>query len=410
MIKMKSGLLAILLITCMVLSSGLFGCTRGSSDGAGSGEQSQEGDSAGGGSDASISAPKGEWVLPIIISITGNDADAGLAAAWGFDYGVKVVNEHGGILGMPASISIRDAASSGLGVVSEIDFAAPEALVIVGPANEELYDAGASAFSRAGLPTVGAATNEENREANSPFAISCITDPDSEAVSAIEAWTKVERFSKPCLIYSSESEDRTESAEEALLALGKDVVEKVEVDGAAFNAPIVAETAFANNPDAFYIDTGGEEALRIIKQLKFVAGDNASKLKILCGPQLADLSLIESDADGDLHGVRVWSTLDPNKDAEKRKAFEEAYEKNLGDLAYYRMAIDYYQSALLLEQSIEKLALTGAPEVLSSEREALANYLYNTDLIITDQGDFIIVNGSKLTVSKLYRITEKGFQ
>jgi hypothetical protein len=101
---------------------------------------------------------------------------------------------------------------------------------------------------------------------------------------------------------------------------------------------------------------------------------------------------------------------DPNKDGDKRKAFTEAFEKNIGDFGYYSIAVDYYQSALMLKQAIDTLGLTGSPEVLAAEREKLAIYLFNSGLFTTDQGNFIIEAGSKLTAAKLYKITEKGFE
>jgi len=352
--------------------------------------------------------------LPIVVSITGAESDAGVAAAWGFDYGVKVVNEQGGIRGLPVRITIRDAASSDTAVTSEIGSAAADALIVLGPPTAALYKAGEQAFYSAGMPAVGAATDTERREIYRPFAISCITTAGSDAVSAVETWVRVERVTKVCIFYSPLQAERTGSAEATFKASGIEVVEKIELANESFDAASVAERAMAFGADAFYLDLNANDSLRIVKQLRFLAEENAeteaADLKILCGPQAADKELIGSEEAIDMLGVRVWATYDPNKDGEKRKVFEDAYSKNIGDFAYYSIAVDYYQSALMLKQAIDTLGLTGAPGALADERSQLAAYLYDTGLVTTDQGDFIIESGNKLTTVRLYTITETDFQ
>ena len=400
----SSGVLVILLIACVAFSSILFGCTPTGGLGNPFGGPNTDGEEE-------ASPPTvTEWVLPIVVSITGADAGAGLAAAWGFDHGVKTVNEQGGIRGIPVKITIRDAASSDTEVTSEIGVVASDALIIVGPPTEALFKAGEQAFYNAGMPAVGAATDVNNREAFKPFAISCITDPGSETISAMETWAKTERFTNVTIFYTASNAERTLSARDTLVSLGKGIAQVNELVSDAFDAASVAEKAFTSGADAYYIDMNSEDSLRIIRQLKFLAGEEAANLKILCGPQAADMALLEAAEEGELLGIKVWATLDPGKEVERHKAFDEAYEKNVEDAAYYGIAVDYYQSAIMLKQAIDSLELTGAPGSLVAEREKLANYLYNSGLFSTDQGDFIIVDGNKHTAARLYTITEEGFK
>ena len=402
-----------ILIACVVFSMGFLGCAPGATP-AGNNNDSglASGDATGedGGEDLLPVPLIAEWVLPIVVSITGAESDAGIAAAWGFDYGVKVVNEQGGIRGLPVRITIRDAGSSDTAVTSEIGSAAADALIVLGPPTEALYKAGEQAFYSAGMPAVGAATDTDRREIYRPFAISCITAAGSDAVSAIETWVRAERFTSVCIIYSPSQADRTASAEATMRASAIEIAELIELPHESFDAASAAEKAIASGAEAFYFDLNKEDTLRVIKQLRFLAGDAAHDMKILCGPQLADKELIGADEAIDLIGARVWAMFDPNKDSEKRRVFEDAYSKNIGDADHYSIAVDYYQSALMLKQAIDTLGLTGAPGALADEREKLADYLYNTGLITTDQGDFIIESGSKQTAVKLYTITDKDFQ
>jgi len=406
------GVLIVLIIACVILVAALFifsSVPAVKTTGFGATVSGGSGSSANGDSNlppASVT----EWELPAVVSLTGEDSAAGLAAGWGFDYGVKSVNEEGGIRGIPAKIAVRDTASSEDGVADEINRLTPDALVIMGPSTDVLYKAGEVAFYNARVPVIGAATDVEARTASKPYSISCITDSAGTTESVAETWIRADRFTTVCTLYAPANEDRVKSIETALTADGKNIVDSVQIGNDAFDAASVADRVFSSGADAYYIDMSGENTLRVITQMRFLAGANAGKLLILCGPAVADQTLVDSATEGDLYGVRVWATLDPGKDIEKHKAFDEAYDKNVVDPAYHDMAVDYYQSAFMIKQAIESLGLTGDPGSLADERGLLANWLYNTELIQTDLGDFNMQDGAKNTEVKIYKITDKGFQ
>ncbi|MCL1895029.1 MAG: ABC transporter substrate-binding protein [Clostridiales bacterium] len=408
-------IIIVLLIACVILSIVLFGCAPWQNAGnAGAGIGSGTGLTGGSDQDGEEEelppAVIDEWDLPIVVSITGPDSDLGLAAAWGFDYGVKSVNEQGGIRGVQAKTSVHDAASSESKVISEIGTIAGSAMIVMGPPDEALFRAGEQAFYTAELPAVGAATDVANRVAYQPFAISCIDEPGSAVVSAVTSWVQSEQFEKVWVICSPATSERTDIAEAAFIEKGKEVVQKTALGSEVFDAASVAEEVLSSDADAYYLDLSGEDTLRIVKQLKYLANDTTGKLTILCGPLAADQALIENLEEGEMLGVQVWSVVDPVKDAEKRKAFDVAFENNVGDPEYYGIAVDYYQAALTIKQAIDALGLTGEESKLTAERVKLAEYLYDMSVVSTDHGDLVIVSGGKQTAARLYKITEKGFQ
>ena len=351
------------------------------------------------------------WDLPLVASVTGSDSATGLAAAWGFDQGIKAINEMGGIRGLPVAITLRDTASSVAEVTTEIEMLTLDSLVIMGPPVESAFKAGVPVFYDVGLPAVGAATDEKNRDAHSPYAVSCITDPRITAESVVAAWLQTETFTKVCIICAPISSERVDVIEEELVNAGIEI-ERIEVGNEAFDAATIADKAFSSAADAYYFDTTGEDIFRIVTQLRFIAGDGAGNLTILCGPLAADKELLDS-AEGsnvyDVYGVRVWTTIDPGKDVEKRKAFNETFEKSVGGLEYHSLAVDYFQAAIMLKQGIETLALTREPGAIKDERLSLANWLFNSESIHTEFGDFFVAEGGKALETKFYTITEKGF-
>ena len=411
MVKNKvfsSSVLIVLLIACVVFSMQLFGCASRTTGGGSAVTDTSAS------ADASVSADNtspplvDDWVLPVVVSITGNLSDSELAAAWGFDYGVKTVNEQGGIRGIPVLTTVRDAASDDSKVSSEFGNVAADALIVVGPPTESLYYAGENAFFGAGMPSIGAATDETRRATLQPFAISCISDPGSAAGSAAAAWMDAEKFSSVCVFFSPSTQERTDYFDQALASGGKQIAEKIPLGNEAFDAAAIAEKAIASGADAYYLDTNIENALRIITQLKFQT--NGSGAKILLGPLVASSDIPGADTEGVLTGTRVWASFDPGKDTEKRGAFNDAFAKNIGDESKYDTSVDYYQAAVMLKQAIDKLGLTGAPDKLASERELLAGYLYNSDTFTTVLGDFKIESGSKHLLANLYTVTANGFQ
>ena len=405
------GVMIVLIIACVVLIFTLFivsSVPAVNNPGPGADVSSGAEDDA----DATENLPNpavDDWELPIVVSVTGSDSASGRAAIEGFNYGIKNINETGGIRGLPVNITVRDTASNISEVSSEIEMLTSDSLVIMGPPVETAYKAGVQAFFNAGLPTVGAATDANNRDAYQPFAISCITEPELTAESMAAAWTLTESFTKVCILYAPMSADRVEIIEDVLINEGK-VTERMEIGNEAFDAATIAENAYSTGADAYYIDTIGEDIFRIITQLRFAAGENAGNLKILCGPLAADKELLNAPEGFDVYGVQVWTTVDPGQDVEKRKAFNETMDNSIDDPAYYPLAVDYYQSALMLKQAFETLALTREPETLIDERLLLAGWLFNSERIHTEFGDFHVSAGGKIIEAKLYTITEKGFQ
>jgi len=406
------GVLIVLIIACVILSTVLFvlsSVPAVNNPGIGIGT----GGATGAGADDDDGLPKpaiDDWELPIVISITGKDSPAGRAAAWGLDYGIKVVNELGGIRGLPVRITVRDAASSTESTAQEIEALSADSLVIMGPQAEELFKAGEWIFYRAGVPVVGAATDANSRKNYEPFAVSCITNPWGAASSVGATWVSMESFDSVCMLYAPVYAERVDYIEASLVNAEKEIVERIEVGNEAFDAAGVADKLYNSGADVYYIDMRGEDVLRVIAQLRYLAGDNAGRLKILCGPDVADRELIESAAEGDMYGIQVWTTIDPKRDVEKRKAFAEAFDKNIGDAAFRGITVDYLQSALMLKQAIEALGLTGERKALKEERSLLAGWLYNTESIHTDHGDFYVQDGAKYAEVKIYTITDKGFQ
>ncbi len=121
----------------------------------------------------------------------------------------------------------KDAASNESTVSTEIATFSSNALLMMAPSTEHLFNAGEQAFYSVKMPAVGAATDSERREVNKPFAISCIADPNSASVSAAETWLRTEQFGSVYMFYAPINEKRTEGAEVAFIAAEKTGIREI---------------------------------------------------------------------------------------------------------------------------------------------------------------------------------------
>ena len=69
----------------------------------------------------------------------------------------------------------------------------------------------------------------------------------------------------------------------------------------------------------------------------------------------------------------------------------------------------YYNTMIALKLCYEELEITGDPAKLDEEREAIANWFYNSPVIEGCQGEFQWVNGAMMTDALMFRIENGEF-
>ncbi|MDR0875196.1 MAG: ABC transporter substrate-binding protein [Clostridiales Family XIII bacterium] len=358
-----------------------------------------------------------EWYFVMLTDVTGMSAEEGVAAAWGFDYGVKAINESGGVRGISVRSATRDTASVAVNAAAEMTAVAEGlgvdggALLVLGPVLSDEYDAAAQIFTEAHIPAIGHAVGDATLQNYAPYAISSAAEPGGAAGKAVAAWIAGDPgIQKIAMIYNSSIysiNGNAERVKEVIAGEGLSLVGTVETGGDTFDAAGVAETAMGFDADAYYIDLGGDGNRRVAEQLAHLNGDSAPRL--IMGSlnvdlsQFLDIAVLSSDK------VFFWSEYDPVADGEKRQAFDTAFAAAIGSNHYYNIAVNYCQAARFAQQAIEELGLTGDPEHLTEERDKLAAYLRDCSLVRTPLGDYETSAGRKIAQSRLYRMKDGAF-
>jgi branched-chain amino acid transport system substrate-binding protein len=413
---MKTKIRSILAFAILVLaaaalnSSCTAGAASGSAENAAPAQDAAPTGSSGAPAEDAPPPAVTEWAFPILVSITGADADVNVSAAWGLDYALQKINEQGGIRGIPVKSVVRDTSGGEEKAAAEMSGISGDTLAVFGPAVNLPSDATREIAFAMKIPHIGFAVSAETRDNYAPFAISCTADPGKDAVDALSLWiSKNPNIQDLCIFYNPASPQSTARYERMKAfvetegaGLGINTTYAIEVGNDAFKAAETAKDALATGADTFYIDLDAEGFTRLATQLRHL---EVPAGQILGRASTASAELGKSE---DLQGVWVWSFGNPDEAPIDRAPFLSANAKSAA-AGYTETAADYYEAAFLVKQGIETLGLTGDPAVIESEREQLANWLRDTGDISSLRGPYRIENGAKIVTPQLFSIENGAF-
>ena len=359
-----------------------------------------------------------EWDFVLLTDLTGPNSDAGVAAAWGFDYGIKSVNENGGPRGVAVRSAIRDTASvperaaAEMAIVVTVSSTTPEALLVFGPVVPQQYDAAAESFMTAKVPVVGNMSGKDSLNKFAPYAVSGDSEPGIAAGNAVAAWLENnnESINKVALIYDSSIDvlqENADSAKKAISTAGLEAASTVAVNGDDFDAKEVAAKAYNTGANAYYLDLPGDGNIRVFEQLILMTAGTDPRMLLgnynMDVSALLSMNIINSDM------LTVWSDFDLAANLEGRLAFKDAFDSAIGNNSYYSLSADYCQAAQFAMQAIEQLELTGDPSRIVEERELMTNYLRNCNLVLSPLGSYWTIDGEKIMRPLLYNIKNGKF-
>lgn len=413
---MKKKILAMILAMSFVLGM-LSACGGGEAGGnetqnpgsntpapAGTSDTPQGGEETGG--DVAVT----EWVIPVLSARTGAVSYVGEPAIWAAEYAAEQINAAGGIRGVPVRIDPYDTeftaevgAQIASGLVDDSLFmlgcmAAPVSLAI----SQIAYDAK--------LPNVGSYSYPEIREEFAPYLCGYMSDSEAGDLSACTQWCEANGYKKIVLLYtpSDTSQAATKKLfDEQLSASGIEMVGTVEVETGTLDCGPAAVQALGAGADAYFICLRADEAGKVINELRARGVDSGEKI---CCTFSAYGDTLLNICGENAEGIYVWNKLDPNYDGEVWQALVEAYKPDFnGEIPSVPPITGYYNTLIALKQCIEELNITGDPAKLESEREAIANWFYNSPVLEGCQGSFQWVNGAMMTDALMFRVENGAF-
>lgn len=340
-----------------------------------------------------------EWEIPVLSAVTGAIAYVGKPASWAAEYAVEKINEDGGINGVPVSIDIYDTKFDTAEVASCLSQVVDDSIIVVGPMDAPGGEVAGQMIFDATVPNIGTYSYEDSRTAYAPYAIAYMTDSEEGEVQAAEKWIALNPDIKSVVIFTCPSDSSqvasTELLQDALPDLGVEVAGVVEVETDTLDCGPAAVQALNYNADGYLSVLRADENAKVVSELRNRGVDEGRR--ITCGfSSFSDNYISVAGADA-LDGTYIWNKLDPNYDGEDWNALVEAYKEDFDGASPTSNPVpDYYNAFIAIKQCFEDLQITGDPDQRDAEKEAIAEWLYNSPTIHGIQGDFHWENGKKI--------------
>ena len=362
-----------------------------------------------GGNDSTEVAVK-EWVVPVLSARTGPVSYVGEPAIWAAEYAAEQINAAGGIRGVPVKIVPYDTeftAEVGAQIAARLVddtlfmlgcMAAPVSLGI----SQIAYDAK--------MPNVGSYSYQSIRDEFAPYLCGYMSDSEAGDLSACIQWCKANGYKKIVLVYTPS--DTSQAASKVLLennlgAEGIEMVGTVEVETGTLDCGPAAVQALGYGADAYFIGLRADEAGKVINELR---ARGVEKGEQMCATFAAYGTTLLDICGENAEGIYIWNKLDPNYQGDTWQKLVEAYKPDFnGETPAVPPITGYYNTLIALKQCYEELNITGDPAKLQAERDAIANWFYNSPEIEGCQGTFKWVNGAMMTDSLMFRVKDGAF-
>lgn len=376
------------------------------SDASASEEVPDESATETGGGDVAVS----EWSIPMLSILTGPVAFAGIPAGWGAEYAAEIINAEGGIRGVPVKIEVRDTAFDPAKAVSEMSAVVDGALVVLGPMDAPGFDAAGQVAADAKVPVIGAATTPVVREKYAPYSSAYMSDSEAGAAKAVKKWIELNPDFKKVVLFEIPSDNANvseyEAAKSALEESGVEIAGTVEVETGDLDLGPAATKAISYEADAYFVNLRTEEFVRAVTELRN-RGVNDGK-KIMGGFSAVSSNLFELGGES-IEDVYIWNKIDPTSSDPGWQEFVSAYEADNGSKPDGNTGANFYEAMMLLKAGIEDLELTGDPTKIQEERDALAEYLFNTSPQTSIQGEYQIVDGEKVADPFVFQLKDSSY-
>lgn len=340
-----------------------------------------------------------EWVIPVLSAETGAIAFVGKPASWAAQYAASVINEQGGINGVPIKVVTYDTKFDTAEAVSAMSQVVDDSLIVVGPMDAPGGQAAGQLAFDARVANIAAYSYADVRAEYSPYAISYMTDSEEGDWLAAQQWKKLNDDIKTVVIFTCPTDSSqmatTKLLEENLPSIGIEVLKVVEVETGTLDCGPAAIQAINAGADGYISVVRADENAKVVAELRARGVEEGRR--ITCGFSSYSSNYIDVVDAGALEGTYIWNKLDPSYNGAEWNTLVEAYKKDFDGAAPTSNPVpDFYNALMAIKQCYEELGITGDPAKYDEEKTAIAEWLYNSPVITGIQGDYQWVDGKKI--------------
>jgi branched-chain amino acid transport system substrate-binding protein len=349
-----------------------------------------------------------EWKIPMLTVLTGPVAFAGVPAKWAAEYAVNEINAAGGIRGVPVKLTVYDTAMDNAKAVQAMARAIPGSLVVLGPLDGRGSTAVAQQLLDNKILSLNSNTNAAMLSSSKPYSVAYMQDHSMGNVLAAKKWFQLEPWIKSVAMFYDPSDPATKDAIDKFQAniagTGTKVV-PIEISAGQldFGPPVLK--AMSQKVDGYFSSYIVSNHVAIAKELH---NRGITRGTELIGGMAADGPELFTIGKGFLENSYLWENINPVDSSPKYQKFWEAYKKDFkGQTPNNTM--NFYDAVYSIKTAIETLKITGDPQKIAQEREAIDGFLYNSPELEGLQFKYRNVNGEKVAPRFVLQIKNNQF-
>lgn len=338
-----------------------------------------------------------EWEIPILSAVTGNIAYVGKPAGWAAEYAAKMINEQGGINGVPIKVTVYDTQFDTAKAVTHMSSVVDDSLIVVGPMDAPGAESAGQVAFDAGVPNIASYSFADIRAQYSPFAIAYMTDSEEGDWLAAQEWLKINDDIESVVIFTCPTDTSqmatTELLKEMLPTIGVEVKGVVEVASGQLDCGPSAVQAINMKADGYISVLRADEYAKIVVELRNRGVEEGRRITASFSSYSVNTFEVAGDA---LDGTYIWNKMNPDYEGEEWQALVEAYQQDFdGESPVVNPVPDFYNALMAIKQCYEELGITGNPDKAEEEKQLIAEWLNNSPVIEGIQGEFQWVDGKK---------------
>lgn len=331
-----------------------------------------------------------EWEIPVLSAITGPVSFVGEPAIWAANYAADIINAEGGIEGVPVKIVAYDTEfdpQKGMQYITQLQ---DNALFIGGCVAAPVCEAEAQILFEEHIPNIGSYVSDALNEYG-PYVCAYMGDSKQIDLDKAQEWIAANGFEKVVLFYSPD-----DTAQAAAVAKFEENIPEyvgaVEVPTGTIDCGPMAVQAMNLGADCFWLGCRTDEAAKICKELvERGAAKEGKQIFVTFAAMGAGFLEIAGET---AEGTYAYNMLDTDCQTDAWQALAEKYRADHnGDTPSYPPIQGFYNMIIALKACFEDLGITGDPAKLMEEREAIADWLYNSPVIEGCQGSFSWIDG-----------------
>lgn len=350
------------------------------------------------------------YKLTVLSPVTGELAYIGEPAKWAVEYAQDIINNEGGINGIPVKVTVLDTEFSTEKVKRFEKEILKQERFFIGPLDAPGTEAGAEDVVENGVPNIAAYSYETVREAAAPYGISYMSDSTEGEIEAVKMWKKLNPDIRTVVILASPSDTSQMTTagllEDVLSELDMELLEIIPVELDKNNGMNAVVQALNSKADGYIFLARAEEYGLVVSELRKRGIEEGRR--ITASFSSFENSIVEQNK-ATLDDTYIWNKFDAEYEGPEWKKLVRAYqEDHEGKSPDSSVVSDMYNAVMAWRRCIEALDLKPEIKNLEQERQKISQWFYNSSVQAGIQGKYQWIQGKKISSIYYFQFDEEG--